>query len=199
MSRFGLASNWRLISITISLAALPTDFIVMAENQYGSIEPTSKPAKVSGSSRSTVTLAPVSFSRVTKAPKRATPTRQAEPMAKPLPMAAVVLPAASSASVFSRTDGCSSHISAMPPALSQTGPYTSIDRQVARVASMPSAASEMPYMPARRCEPKMMPARMKTGRTTDLYPSASPKMMFVAAPVRQALATSCTGVYEKDV
>ena len=54
----------------------------------------------------------------------------------------------------------------------------------AACVNMPSAASEMPYMPARRCEPKMMPARMKTGRTTDLYPSASPKMMFVAAPVR---------------
>ena len=41
--------------------------------------------------------------RVTNAPKSARPTRHADPMAKPLPMAAVVLPAASSASVTSRT------------------------------------------------------------------------------------------------
>jgi len=33
---------------------------------------------------------------VTKAPKRASATKQAEPIAKPLPIAAVVLPAASS-------------------------------------------------------------------------------------------------------
>lgn len=45
------------------------------------------------------------FSLVTKAPKRARPTSEAEPIAKPLPMAAVVLPAASSASVFWRTCG----------------------------------------------------------------------------------------------
>ena len=60
--------------------------------------------------------------RVTKAPKRASDTSAAEPMAKPLPMAAVVLPAASSASVLSRTDEGSSTISAMPPALSEMGP-----------------------------------------------------------------------------
>jgi hypothetical protein len=42
--------------------------------------------------------------RVMKAPKRARDTRAADPMAKPLPMAAVVLPAASRASVLSRTD-----------------------------------------------------------------------------------------------
>ena len=46
----------------------------------------------------------------------------AEPIAKPLPMAAVVLPTASRASVRSRISGGSSAISARPPALSATGP-----------------------------------------------------------------------------
>ena len=46
----------------------------------------------------------------------------AEPTAKPLAMAAVVLPSESSASVTSRTDGSSPAISAMPPALSEIGP-----------------------------------------------------------------------------
>jgi hypothetical protein len=41
--------------------------------------------------------------RVTNAPKRARDTRAADPMANPFPMAAVVLPAESRASVFSRT------------------------------------------------------------------------------------------------
>ena len=38
--------------------------------------------------------------RVTKAPKRARETRAADPMANPFPMAAVVFPAASRASVY---------------------------------------------------------------------------------------------------
>jgi len=33
---------------TIPKAALPTDLIVKAENIYGNIAPTSKPAKISG-------------------------------------------------------------------------------------------------------------------------------------------------------
>ena len=60
--------------------------------------------------------------RVTNAPKSASDTSAAEPMAKPLPIAAVVLPAASSASVLSRTDDGSSTSSAMTPALSEMGP-----------------------------------------------------------------------------
>jgi len=39
------------------------------------------------------------FTLVTKAPNRASETRQADPIAKPFPIAAVVFPAASSASV----------------------------------------------------------------------------------------------------
>ena len=46
----------------------------------------------------------------------------AEPMEKPLPMAAVVLPTASSLSVISRTSSGRPVICAMPPALSAMGP-----------------------------------------------------------------------------
>ena len=48
--------------------------------------------------------------------------RAAEPMAKPLPVAAVVLPRLSRASVRSRTIGSSPAICALPPALSAIGP-----------------------------------------------------------------------------
>ena len=48
--------------------------------------------------------------------------RAAEPMAKPLPIAAVVLPTASNLSVISLTLSSSSDISAIPPALSAIGP-----------------------------------------------------------------------------
>jgi len=39
----GLSFNCYLISTTISFAAFPTDFIVIAENQYGNIAPSNKP------------------------------------------------------------------------------------------------------------------------------------------------------------
>ena len=53
---------------------------------------------------------------------RARAVRAAEPMAKPLPVAAVVLPRASRMSVRWRTSGSSSLIWAFPPALSAMGP-----------------------------------------------------------------------------
>ena len=46
----------------------------------------------------------------------------ADPMAKPLPVAAVVFPSESKASVRSRTSGSRCACSAIPPALSATGP-----------------------------------------------------------------------------
>ena len=49
----------------------------------------------------------------------------ADPIANPFPIAAVVFPTASSLSVIFLTLSGSSDISAMPPALSDTGPYAS--------------------------------------------------------------------------
>mmetsp|Transcript_40021 Transcript_40021/g.73920 ORF Transcript_40021/g.73920 Transcript_40021/m.73920 type:complete len:324 (+) Transcript_40021:319-1290(+) len=181
-SRPGISRNWRATSLTISMAAVPTDFMVMAVNQYGSMAPMTREAKAIGSrmltplarGTSLASLAPLAsltawvWTRVTKAPKRARDTRAAEPMAKPLPTAAVVLPAASRASVFWRTSAGRPDISAIPPALSQTGPYTSMARQVARLESMPRAARAMPYMPQSLKATKMSTARTVTGMMADL-------------------------------
>ncbi len=57
-----------------------------------------------------------------KAPYKAKPTKVAEPIAKPFPIAAVVLPAESNMSVLYLTLASSSAISAIPPALSLIGP-----------------------------------------------------------------------------
>ena len=54
--------------------------------------------------------------------KSASAVSAALPMANPLPIAAVVLPTASSLSVIFRTLEGSLDISAMPPALSAIGP-----------------------------------------------------------------------------
>ncbi len=83
------------------------------------------------------------------AEKSAREVRIAEPMAKPLPIAAVVLPAESRTSVRLRICSPMPAISAMPPALSATGPYASIARPMTSVLSIPMAAIATPYMPAR--------------------------------------------------
>mmetsp|Transcript_5806 Transcript_5806/g.19190 ORF Transcript_5806/g.19190 Transcript_5806/m.19190 type:complete len:336 (-) Transcript_5806:574-1581(-) len=168
----GMVSNWRFTSLTISIAATPTDFMVMALNQYGNMLPINRNAKTTGFSMFT----PLSSTavRVTNAAVRARETSAALPMAKPLPIAAVVFPAASRASVFSRTPAGSSAISAIPPALSQMGPYTSIARQVDNVPSIPSAARATPYMSINENATNTMPARIVTGMMVDLYPSARP-------------------------
>lgn len=79
-----------------------------------------------------------------KAPYRESETSVAEPMANPLPIAAVVLPAESNASVIWRTLPPNSHISTIPPALSQIGPNASIASEIARFDNMPRAANEIP-------------------------------------------------------
>ena len=53
---------------------------------------------------------------------RANAASAAAPIAKPFPIAAVVLPTSSSESVISRVSLPSFAISAIPPALSATGP-----------------------------------------------------------------------------
>lgn len=86
--------------------------------------PISRPAKIYGLVRA-ISEAVRSVSRPAlwrKPPKRERDTRAAEPMANPLPMAAVVLPAASRASVLSLTYSPISAISEIPPALSLMGP-----------------------------------------------------------------------------
>ena len=65
---------------------------------------------------------PSSWALCKNPPNRDSETSAADPIAKPLPIAAVVLPAASKASVLSLTYSPISAISAIPPALSLIGP-----------------------------------------------------------------------------
>mmetsp|Transcript_20395 Transcript_20395/g.33832 ORF Transcript_20395/g.33832 Transcript_20395/m.33832 type:complete len:306 (-) Transcript_20395:1298-2215(-) len=172
----GISRNWRSTSLTMDMAAVPTDFMHRAVNQYGSIAPMNKKEKVVGRNTLMTTWPSLTspLTRAMKPPNSARDTRAAEPMAKPFPMAAVVLPAASRASVLSRTDSGNSDISAIPPALSQTGPYTSIDKQVARVPNIPNAAMATPYIPTNSKDMNTVPAIKKMGRIADFIPKARP-------------------------
>ena len=65
------------------------------------------------------------FAVFIKAANKASAVSAAEAIANPLPIAAVVFHTASSVSVRSRTSAGSTAISAIPPALSEIGPYAS--------------------------------------------------------------------------
>lgn len=117
-----------------------------------------------------------------KAPKRARPTRQADPIANPFPTAAVVLPAASRASVLLLISYGSPHISAIPPALSEIGPYPSTERATGSDPSIPRAERPIPYIPAMVKAYPMVAVIQRIGIMHDLYPRAIPKMMFGAGP-----------------
>ena len=94
--------------------------MVKAENRKGSIPPRNKPTTTLASKMLIPPL--VIFVVSAKEANSASAVKAAEPMAKPLPTAAVVLPTLSSLSVILRTEPSSSLISAIPPALSAIGP-----------------------------------------------------------------------------
>ena len=89
-----------------------------AEKRKGSIPPMKRPT-ITFVSRISIAERPTACEYETKSARAVS---AAEPIAKPLPIAAVVLPTASSLSVISRTLSSRPLISAIPPALSAIGP-----------------------------------------------------------------------------
>ena len=136
----GISLNCLLTSSIIAIAALPTAFIDNAENTKGNIPPINRPAIISGWETS-IDLTPAVFINAAKSAKA---VRAAEAIAKPFPIAAVVFPTASSLSVLSLTSGGSSAISAIPPALSEIGPYASTANWIPVFANIPTAAIAIP-------------------------------------------------------
>ena len=110
--------------------------------------PTNNPPMTHGLVMSICKLAPVFISATSlNDANNANVVSAADPIAKPFPIAAVVFPTASYLSVLSRTSGDNSAISAIPPALSEIGPYASTANCMPVFASIPSAAIAMPYRP----------------------------------------------------
>ena len=114
----GISLNCLLTSSIIDIAALPTAFILNAENTKGNIAPINNPAITLGSA----ILIILRLACCMNAANKARAVRAAEPIANPFPIAAVVFPTASRLSVLSLTSLGSSAISAIPPALSEIGP-----------------------------------------------------------------------------
>lgn len=114
--------------------------------------PIKSPEKIKGALTSTPTMGCKLVNLVAlvrKAPYKERDTKAAEPIANPFPMAAVVFPAASRASVLYLTSSPKSAISVNPPALSEIGPYPSIASPTARVDNIPKAPRATPNIPRR--------------------------------------------------
>src|SRR4051794_2268160 len=137
---------------------------------------------------------------------RATAAMTAEPMANPLVTALVVLPTASRLTMMrSGSPSNSPDISAMPAALSATGPKVSSLTTTPVVASMPMPARATRYSenwmlppPSARATPSVMAMAMMAN-TDDSSPELMPDRIVVAGPVRDDSAISCTGAVSVDV
>ena len=121
--RPGISLNCLLISLIISKAASPTAVIVIEAIRKGIAPPINSPINTKGLSNSNWRSSPLFAETVeTKAAIIAKAAKAAAPIAKPFPIAAVVFPCSSNSSVISLVSGGMPAISAMPPALSATGP-----------------------------------------------------------------------------
>ena len=135
-----------------------------------------------------------------KLANRATAAITAEPMAKPLVTALVVFPTASSRTMIrSGSPWNSPDISAMPAALSLTGPNVSSLTMTPVVASMPMPARATRYsencrLPPPRASAVPMAMAMAITAYTELsIPIEVPDSTTVAGPVSAESAISWTG------
>ena len=121
--RPGISRNCLLISSIISMAASPTAVIVILAIKNGTKPPINRPMRTFGSPMCRTKSPPLSkVSTSTNAAMIASAASAAAPMANPLPIAAVVLPSSSRESVMALVSSPKPPISAIPPALSATGP-----------------------------------------------------------------------------
>ena len=138
--------------------------------------------------------------------KSATAAMTAEPMANPLVTALVVLPTASRLTMIRWASPSNSpDISAMPAALSATGPKESSDTITPVVASMPIPVSATRYStnwmsppPSTEPTPSAIQIAM-IDHMLDSSPLLVPDSTTVAGPVRDDSAISCTGARSVDV
>ncbi len=120
-------------------------------------------------------------------------------IAMPLVIALVVLPTASSSVRICTPSPSvrSPDISAMPCALSETGPKVSIATMTPTVVSRPvpaSATANNATEPPSRYAPNTAPPTTSAVNTADSKPTPIPDRITVAAPVSEVLPTSFTGL-----
>ena len=157
----GCSRNWRRTSKMTAPAARETALMARPENRNTTAAPMIMPTRLAGLAtlstprywilspsesnappRSSCAFAAAPNTASRKDPNRAVAARTAVAMAMPLVMALVELPTASRrVSTLAPSPCTSPDISAMPCALSETGPKVSIDTMTPTVVSRPVPAS----------------------------------------------------------
>src|SRR5947209_6089256 len=215
----GCSRNWRRTSCTTVPAERPTARMARAENMKAIDPPISRPMNVLGSA--TLIWVAMSWNRAEpvlpalsslpmvsmKLANNATAAMTADPIAKPFVTAFVVLPTASRLTMIrSGSPSNSPDISAMPAALSATGPNVSSDTTTPVVASMPMPVSATRYSenwilpPPSAIAVASAPQIATIAHTDDSSPLLTPASTAVAGPpVAADSAISCTGLVSVDV
>src|SRR5262245_38519822 len=212
------SANCPRTSCTTTFAVRPTARIARPENRNATDPPISKPMNVFGSA----TLIIVSGLVNNWSPRRcklssfeivsmydensATAAMTAEPIANPFVTALVVFPTASRPTMIRcGSPSNSPDISAIPAALSATGPNVSSDTTTPVVASMPMPVSATRYSanwrspPPRAMATPSAPAIATIAHTDDSRPELTPERVAVAGPpVAADSAISRTGLVSVD-
>src|SRR5436190_3999482 len=213
------SANWRRTSCTTTFAVRPTALIASDEKRNATEPPMSRPMNVFGFA----TLMAVSGFRKRSSPlmlrfnwflmvsmydeNNATAAMTAEPIANPFVTALVVLPTASRLTMIrAGSPSNSPDISAIPAALSATGPNVSSDTTTPVVASMPMPVSATRYsenwmsLPPSAIATAIAPAIATIAHTDDSRPLATPASTAVAGPpVLADSAISRTGFVSVEV
>src|SRR3954467_2206070 len=219
----GISRNWRRTSKTTAPAARPTALTARPAERTTTAAPTGSPTRFAGSTmlmtpnnakisvalvsgETPVRLSVAPCTASVNEPNSAVAARTAVAIAIPLVIALVVLPTASSsvriAAPFSST---SPDISAMPWALSETGPNVSMATITPTVVSRPQPAratanSEIATTPEpSRKAPNTAAPITSAVNTADSNPTDRPERITVAAPVIEVLPTSITGRWSVPV
>ncbi len=152
----GCSWNCLRTSITTCDAARPTARMARAENRKLTEPPINRPTSTSGwSTRIPRKLKPAPTNATWKEPNSDVAAMTAVAMAMPLVMAFVEFPTASNPVRISEARPSNSpDISAMPCALSEIGPYVSIETMTPTVVSIPMPVSEMKYRRSSRLCPR---------------------------------------------
>src|SRR5665213_3237204 len=205
----GCSRNWRRTSWTTVPAERPTARMASDEKMKATEPPMSRPMKMVGWEtliwvwawlNSQLTLAWAGATRFSWDPmvsmKEAhseTEAITAEPMATPLVTALVVLPTASRLTMTRSASPVNSpDISAMPAALSDTGPKLSSETIIPAVDSSPIPVRDTRYRvssmlpPPRPTDTAMARTMAMIAHTDDSRPGARPERVRVAGPVRAA-------------
>src|SRR4029453_9384814 len=197
----GWSRNWFRTSTTTCDAARPTSRIASDENRNATEPPISNPTRTLGSStRIPSNGNPARRSASSKDPNSDVAAMTAVAIARPFVIALVELPTASRLpSTCAGRPSNSPDISAIPCALSDTGPKVSIDTMTPTVVSIPIPVSEMKYRASRALSPstkapEMTPAMIRIDQTVDPRPIAKPERIVVAGPGWVDLAISWTGL-----